>query len=143
MSELKLAVESIPLALQTLGLMAPAIACCLVKLNWPGATKYVMSTNRDYFKKTHQTPLDLQKQELKAHDHPFGGKTPEKGAFVVEIPKGDVVDTFVAWKSEIEEIKGFIKEREKIPGTDFIHNHKGKNLVGPYEHLVESNQPTS
>jgi hypothetical protein len=138
-------VLAIPQAIQTLGLIAPAIACCFVKLKREGAIRYFQSDiGKNYFKITNKNVPALTEETLIAHDHEVGGaqfEKKKKGQLVVEIPKDGKNDLFVVNPNEIEITDNltegetsFVKEGDPIPGMDLIHNHNGSQSIGPWEY---------
>ncbi len=136
MTEFAVVRDVLPQAVQALGLIAPAIACCYVNLKRNGVIKYFGGPGKDYYDTTGNGLLDVVKMKLMAHDHEVSNVKPDtkKGQLVVLIPRGGAVDKFVVERADVHTID-FLQEGEQIPGTDLKHNHSGKlGMIGPWEH---------
>jgi hypothetical protein len=131
MSEIALALESAPQSLQLIGLLVPAIGCCMAKLAKPVASEYF--TSRNYFKLTGTNLLNFLRKEFEAHDHPFGGKNPGRNQYAVVIPIQDAEETILVDKNNLEPVN-VLREGDIIPGTSDRHRHDGKGFKGPWEH---------
>ena len=134
MTEVRFVIERIPQALQALGLMLPALACCYAQFTRKGALTYFSGKGHDYYDKTKINLLEFIKTKFPAHDHEVIEMKPGKGQYVVLIPKGDKIDKVIVNRDEIITIND-LKEGETIPESPFKHDHKAKvGAIGPWEH---------
>ena len=143
MTELGIARE-IPQIIQTLGLIAPVIACCYGKLTRAAGSNYMlMGQGKDRFERTGENLPALQEKDLELHDHEIGGIIPKlkKKQMVASIPNGDRIDYVLVEEKDLTSTRDLLKEGDKIPGNDLPHNHKGTKRQGPYEYLDP--EPTS
>lgn len=93
MTELNFAIERIPQNLQALGLLLPALSCCLAQFTRKGGINYFITSN--YFKNTGNNLLEFLRKQFTAHDHEIKGIKPKKNEYVVSIPNGDKVDSLL------------------------------------------------
>src|SRR3990167_10176795 len=103
MTELNIAREVIPQAIQALGLIAPALACCYVNLKRSGVIKYFNGPGKNYYERTGDGLLNVVKMKFMAYDHEVKGVKPDikKGQLVVLIPKDKDVDKFVVDRVDV------------------------------------------
>lgn len=131
MAEINLTSDILPQAVHVLGLVVPALACTVIKLSRPVIIKYLESRG---LPTTEEKINQLISTTHFGHDHQvdYRGPKPKDNELVTLIGDFGGVDRVLVKRSEVNQ-KLFLREGEKIPGTNFTHNHKGNNRIDAWE----------